>query len=108
MISPLGQRQVFQIANVEAVRQAHGVSELIERENAKKLVADERMLEDQASVPVISKSEALKTEERREGRKRGQEQLEADQETPERKPEQEKVEEANSAGSADSHLNFLA
>ena len=54
MISPLGQRQIFQTANVEAVRQAQEVSEQIQRENVRKRVADERLLEDEASVQVIA------------------------------------------------------
>ncbi|WP_316676512.1 hypothetical protein [uncultured Tolumonas sp.] len=64
MISPLGQRQVFQTANVEAVRQAQEVSEQIQRENAKKRAADDQMLEDEASVRVIAESEKIETSER--------------------------------------------
>ncbi len=103
MISPLGQRQIFQTANVEAVRQAQEVSELIERENAKKRVADERLVEDQASVRVVANSEGIRTNER-EGRQ-GQAGGGGAQEGGEPK---ERREGENPAESADSHLDFLA
>jgi hypothetical protein len=102
MISPLGQRQVFQTANVEAVRQAQEVSEVIQREQAKKQAVDDRLLEDQASVRVIAKSENIQTSERQGGR--------GAQEEPQGKPapkEEEKPGE-EPAESADPHLNFLA
>lgn len=99
MISPLGQRQVFQTANIEAVRQAQEVSEQIQRENARKRATDERIVEDQASVRVIAESENIQTNER-EGRGG---QGAPGQETPEGKKKGE-----SEADSADSHLNFLA
>jgi hypothetical protein len=95
MISPLGQRQVFQTANVEAVRQAQEVSEQIQRENAKKRAADDQMLEDEASVRVIAESEKIETGER-EGRG-SQEQ-----------PGGQKKKQGDEAESADSHMDFLA
>lgn len=101
MISPLGQRQVFQTANVEAVRQAQGVSEQIQRENAKKRAVDDRLLEDQGSVRVIAESEMIQTNERQGGRG-------AQEELPEENAAKEKKEGENTAESADSHLNFLA
>lgn len=103
MISPLGQRQIFQTANVEAVRQAQEVSEQIQRENAKKRVADERMLEDQASVRVVADSERIQTDER---------QARQEQHLPGQGSGKEEAEGSESvekpADSADSHLNFLA
>jgi len=68
MISPLGQRQVFQTANIEAVRQAQEVGELIQRENARKQAVDDRLHEDQASVRVIAESGKIQTNERQGGR----------------------------------------
>ena len=103
MISPLGQRQIFQTANVEAVRQAQEVSEQIQRENAKKRVADERLVEDQASVQEIVNSERIRTNER-EGR---QGQGAAEEELPGKEPK-DKLEGENPAESADSRLDFLA
>jgi hypothetical protein len=100
MISPLGQRQVFQTANVEAVRQAQEVSELIQRENTKKRVVDDRLLEDQASVRVIAESEHIQTGERQGG---GGAQQELEDAEPKEKPQEE-----HTAETADSHLDFLA
>jgi hypothetical protein len=101
MISPLGQRQVFQTANVEAVRQAQEVSELIQRDNAKKRAVDDRLHEDQASVRVIAESENIQTQERQGGGG-------AEQELLEQNAAKERKEEEHAAESADSHLDFLA
>ena len=101
MISPLGQRQVFQTANVEAVRQAQEVSEQIQRENVKKQVAEDRLMEDQASVRVIAESEQIATAERKGGRG-------AQQELLEQKAGRKKKDGEEAADSADTHLNFLA
>ena len=102
MISPLGHRQVFQTANVEAVRQAQDVSEQIQREIAKKKALDDRLSEDQASVRVVAESERIMTDEQKGG---GGNQAPL----PGRRnagPEEEA--EPDTAESADSHLNFLA
>lgn len=102
MISPLGQRQVFQTANVEAVRQAQEVSELIQREQAKKQAVDDRLLEDQASVRLVAESEHIQTSERQGGRG-------PEQGTPGKAGTQEETKPGEEpAESADSHLNFLA
>jgi hypothetical protein len=101
MISPLGQRQVFQTANVEAVRQAQEVSEQIQRENAKKRAVDDQLLEDQASVRVVAESGVIQTNERQGGRG-------AQEELQEQKPAKERKDGEKPAESADSHLNFLA
>lgn len=103
MISPLGQRQIFQTANVEAVRQAQEVSEQIERENVRKRLADEHLLEDQASVRVIANSAKVQTHEREGGQGQGA----AEEELQGKEPKNEHVSE-NPAESADSHLDFLA
>lgn len=100
MISPLGQRQVFQTANVEAVRQAQDVSEQIQRENARKRETDQRIVEDQASVRVIAESENIQTSER-EGR--GGQGHPGEEASGKGKKKGE-----NGAESADTHLNFLA
>ena len=101
MISPLGQRQVFQTANIEAVRQAQEVGELIQRENARKQAVDDRLHEDQASVRVIAESGKIQTNERQGGRG-------AQEELPEQKAAKEKQDGEDTAESADPHLNFLA
>ncbi|MDR3672237.1 MAG: hypothetical protein P4L36_15420 [Holophaga sp.] len=67
MVSPLGQRQMFQTINVEAVRAAAETSGLLQREATHKQVMADRMAEDQASVPEIPRTEAMRTEERKGG-----------------------------------------
>ena len=102
MISPLGQRQVFQTANIEAVRQAQDVSEQIQREITKKKVLDDRLSEDQSSVRGVAESERILTDGQKGG---GGNQGEAPEPHPQ-KPKEEA--EPDTAESADSHLNFLA
>lgn len=101
MITPLGQRQIFQTANVEAVRASLEVSEQIQREQARKKTADDQAAEDQAAVQVIPGSERIITEERRnrQGQGSGQPGSEEEDETGNRK---------RKAKSADPHLDFLA
>jgi hypothetical protein len=103
VISPLAQRQIFQNANIEAVRAAHEVSEQIQQEQARRKVAEDRAAEDQASVRVIPGSEKIRTEERRGGRGQGG----AEEELPEGE-EGDESKRDGSAGPADSHLDFLA
>ena|GEM_PF-1375018 len=70
MVSPLGQRMVFQTAHTEAARVAHEVATQLQREDSfKKLLAD-RMAEDSNSVRNIQESEALRSEERQERQRR--------------------------------------
>jgi len=70
MVTPLGQRMVFQTAHTEAIRVAHDIAGQLQREdNFKKLLAD-RMAEDKDAVNSIAKSEAMKTEERQERQRR--------------------------------------
>jgi len=102
VITPLGQRQIFQTANVEAVRASLEVSEQIQREQSRKKTADDRAVEDQAAVQVIPGSERIITEERRNGRNQSGAEGEA--------PDEDEVEgrRRKKAISADSHLDFLA
>ena len=64
MITPLGQRQMFQTVNVEAVRTAAEVAGQAQREAAHKQVLADRMAQAQDSVPEIPQAEGLKTEDR--------------------------------------------
>ncbi len=99
MITPLAQRQMFQTANIEAVRAAHEVSEEIQREQIRKKVADDHAAEEQASVRGIPASEQIRTEERKRNRNQH----------PESKDGGEPQSGADEAAeSADSHLDFLA
>lgn len=101
MITPLAQRQMFQTANIEAVRAAHEVSEQIQREQIRKKVADDHAAEEQASVRGIPASDQIRTEERGH---RNQEQGAGESgEGGEPRPGED-----GKAESADSHLDFLA
>jgi len=103
MVSPLGQRQMFQTMNVEAVKSAHETSGLMQREASQKQAMVERLAEDQASVPEIPRTDAMRTEERKGGRRdQGGRQG--------RQPEDgEGGEDARKdANPAEAHLDFLA
>lgn len=99
MITPLAQRQMFQTANIEAVRAAHEVSDQIQREQSRKKTAEDRAAEDQASVRGIPASEQIRTEERE--RNRNQHRESEDEGEPQSGTDK-------TAESADSHLDFLA
>lgn len=104
MITPLALRQMFQTANIEAVRAAHEVSGQIQREQASKKTADDRAAEDQASVRGIPGADHIRAEAR--GRDRGQSGQEEGH--PEGEPKGEAGDLEGEAGNADSHLDFLA
>jgi hypothetical protein len=106
MISPLGQRQMFQTINVEAVKTAGETSGLLQREaslreaSLKQAMAD-RMAEEQVSVPEIPKTDPLRTEERKGGQRgQGGQHGSAEPMEPEDEPE--------AAKPAEGHLDFLA
>lgn len=103
MLSPLAQRQVFQTANIESVRAAHEVSELIQREQALKKAAEDHAAEDQAAVHMVPGSDRIRTEERRGGRGQGS----AEEQSPSADEGEEKPLE-DKAVPADSHLDFMA
>ena len=63
-MNPITLRQSFQGANFEAIREAQGFNDLLAREAAQKRLLDERTAEDQANVPGIPRSEAMRAEER--------------------------------------------
>ena len=104
MISPLGQRQIFQTANVEAVRQAHEVSGEIQRDIMKMKAAEDQLVEDQSNVRGIPESEQIRTEERKEGGSR------KDSHRPQAQAAsgEDAKPEADSAGDADPLLDFFA
>jgi len=106
MISPLGQRQIFQTANVEAVRQAHEVSGEIQRDIMKMKAAEEHLVEDQSAVRMIPEFERILAEERKEGRKGKEPESQREQAAAE--VEAEVDEESDSAGDADARLDFFA
>lgn len=104
-MNPITLRQSFQGANFEAIREAQGFNDLLAREAAQKRVLDERNAEEQANVPGIPRSEALRTEERKgRGGQPGQQENDhagegstAEEEAPE-----------PPAITADGHLDLLA
>lgn len=73
MITPLGQRQIFQAANLEAIRAAHEVGEQLQREAVRRKAADDRLAEDQETVNRVTPGQAMRAEERKEHRKGGRE-----------------------------------
>ena len=103
MITPFAQRQIFQTANIESVRAAHEVSEQIQREHARKKTAEDHAAEDQATVHMIPESDRIRTGERREGKGQG-----GSEEQPPGEGEEREGTSNESAGPADSHLDFLA
>jgi hypothetical protein len=102
MVSPLGQRQMFQTINVEAVRAAAETSGMMQREATHKQAMVDRMAEDQASVPEIPRTDAMRTEERKGGQRDqgGRQGSSAGPEDQEEAPE--------GANPAETHLDFLA
>jgi len=104
MVSPLGQRQMFQTMNTEAVRAASEVSGQLQRDAGFRQAIAERMAEEQASVPLIPKTDAMRTEERREGRRQGGREG-APHPDVEAEPDEAQPEPARTA---DGHLDLLA
>ena len=102
MISPLGQRQIHQASNLEALRAAHDVAEQNQREVSRKLAADERMAEALLEVPGLDRSEGLRAEERKGRQGRG-----AQHGAPPPEPDEDEAPD-DQASSADRHLDFLA
>jgi len=102
VITPLAQRQMFQTANIEAVRAAHEVSDQIQREQSRRKTAEDHATEDQASVRGIPASEQIRTEERERNRHQDREAGESSEGDERQAPVDETAE------SADSHLDFLA
>ena len=70
MVTPLGQRMVFQTSHSEATRVAHDIASQLQRDEAFKKILSDRMAGDAEMVRVIEKSEAMKAEERRERQRR--------------------------------------
>lgn len=97
----MGQRQVFQTANLEAARASLETSEQIQREQARRKHAEERMAEAQAEVHTISSSDEIRTEERRQRQNSSRRHSHGDE-------EEEGAPQAQTAKAADGHLDFLA
>jgi len=66
MITPLTQRQIFQTAHVEALRMSLEMSEQIQREASRRKTLEDHMAEEADEVHEIGKTDALRTEERKE------------------------------------------
>jgi hypothetical protein len=103
MVTPLGQRMVFQTAHAEAARAAHEVAHQLQREEIFKKNLADRMTEDKYSVQGIAESQALRTEERQERQKRF-----ANQSNDENNNEEDDSNQDDKAVSADKRLDFLA
>lgn len=105
MITPLGQRQIFQTANIEAVRMSLEMSEQIQREAASRKAAEDHLAEEQDNVHEIEKAEGLRTEERK-GRGRQESQAGETEEGNELSEDSEAATPAEE--SIEGHLDFLA
>lgn len=104
MITPLGQRQMFQNLNSEAVRAALETHGQFQRELMQAQVLANRTAEDQVSVPEIPEGEAARTEERKEGRGKGEPEPQDGKGEGEEHPEGAGAE----AKPAEVHMDFLA
>lgn len=96
----MGQRQIFQTANLEAVRQAQDVGEQFQREAARRKVTEENLAEGAHTVHGISASDQIRTEERQQQRRQQQHPSHAEGTEPESG--------VDSAEDADPHLDFFA
>ncbi len=107
MITPIGLRQVLQMAAAEAVRGAQGGSEQVQRELARRQFLDQRVAEDQGAVHQVPSTENLRLEEqpREQAKEQKPRQRGAPKTTPSAQPDDA---EAGQAGTADPHLDFLA
>jgi len=66
MVTPLGQRMVFQSAHTEAARVAIDIATQLQREDTFRKVMADRMAEDMEAVRNIPQSDPLRSEERQE------------------------------------------
>ncbi len=64
MISPLGQRQIFQTVAVETVKLAMDGGFLVHQEQARRQAFDAKLVEALLDVPDISETDALKLTKR--------------------------------------------
>jgi len=64
MISPLGQRQIFQTVAVETVKQAMDGGFLVNQEQARRQAFDAKLVDASLDVPDISDTDALKLTKR--------------------------------------------
>ena len=103
-MNPLTVRQSFQASNIEAVRMAEGVNELLAREAAARKLLEDRTNLDHDNVAEIPKADSLRTEERR---KREQQRGGAGQEGGGEETEAQDQEATGPAITADGHLDFL-
>ena len=102
MVTPLGQRMVFQTAHSEAVRVANDIASQLQREDTFRKVITDRMAEDTENVRGIPKSDPLRTEERQENRRQsGNQSGEKDSDKDDDEPKE-------GAFFADGRLDFLA
>jgi hypothetical protein len=107
MVSPLGQRQMFQTVNAEAFKAAQEVSGQLQREVGQRQAMADRIAEAQGSVPEIPRTDGMKTEERQRGRQ-GQGQGREGSPGEGRDGAGQVEETPASAITADNHVDFLA
>jgi hypothetical protein len=104
-MNPITLRQSFEGANVEAVRTAQGFNDLLAREAAMKRSLEERTTLEQANVQGVSKSDALRAEERQG---RGGQQGNPGEGSSGEEPEASGEIEERPATNADGHWDLMA
>lgn len=104
-MNPLTVRQSFQTANLEAIRAAQDVHEVMVRELAQKRLLEDRMAEERSEVTTIPEAEALRTEERRQRERQARPEA---GDAAEEEDEATGTEDAAPAKPADGRLDFLA
>jgi len=102
MVTPLGQRMVFQTANLEAVRAATEIASQLQREDTFRKVISDRMAEDSEAVRKIDQSTSLRAEEREERKQRQSNGQQGEDESGEGDDSQER------ANFAEGGVDFLA
>jgi hypothetical protein len=102
MVSPLGQRMVFQTSHTEAIRTATEIASQLQRDETFRKTLADRMAEDDAGVRTIPRSDSMRLEERQERQRQSAHQGRGGNE------EDEEGEGDRQANLADNRVDFLA
>ena len=98
-ITPLGQRQIFQTANVESVRVANEVLSLLQRDMTFQKTAETQQAEEMKSIRKTLESDHLKLQDHEKDKHK------KDSEQPESRPESQPESDSETP---ESGLDFLA
>ena len=81
-ISPLGQRQIFQIANAEAARAASEMGGQFQREVSAQKAANDRQAEEMESIRKTFESDKLKLQDQKKDQKQNPNEHKSSEESP--------------------------